>query len=78
MLEQFLLYSLSRGRAIRVIYMKDGAIAARTIKVLAISDTHITYRVGTRGKAQQMDKVDLLSAAYARGDDGSLTEGTLP
>ena len=75
MLEQFLRYSQTHGRAIRVILMKEGVMSARTITVLSFDDSVITYRAGTRDKPQQMDRADLLSASYARGDQGSLEEG---
>ncbi|MGI6655033.1 MAG: hypothetical protein ACOX55_13175 [Christensenellales bacterium] len=75
MLEQFLRYSLAHGRAIRVILMKNGVMSTRTITVLSFDDSVITYRAGTHGKLQQMDRADLLSASYARGDQGSLEEG---
>ena len=75
MVEQFLRYSLAHGRAIRVILMKEGVMSARTITVLSFDDSVITYRAGTRDKPQQMGRADLLSASYARGDQGSLEEG---
>lgn len=75
MVEQFLRYSQTHGRAICVIFMKEGVMSARTITVLSFDDSVITYRAGARGKPQQMDRADLLSASYARGDQGSLEEG---
>ena len=74
MVEQFLRYSLAHGRAIRVILMKEWR-CRRTITVLSFDDSVIAYRAGARGKPQQMDRADLLSASYARGDQGSLEEG---
>ena len=77
MLDQFLRYSLSHDRPIRVILLEEGALVTRTICVLAITPPHFTYRQGKRGKPRQSDMSTLLSAGYARGDDGSLPEGPL-
>ncbi len=76
MLEQFLHYSLAHGRPIRVITLTDSGMKALTITVLSVEDTHISCRIGRRAKPVNLDLAAILSAAYARGDDGSLTEGT--
>lgn len=70
--ERFLKYSLERGRTICVVLMQDGQIRRVHLRVTALEDGGFRARLsGKRGEVRiALD--DVLTAAYARGDQGEL------
>ena len=69
-MERFLRYSLAHGRKIRVMLLWEGALAQRTVTVLALEPECVTLREGTRKPPFTVAWGDILSCAYARGDHG--------
>lgn len=71
LVERFLRYSLERGRPIKVMLLRDGQPWSGNISVLSLEDGHFTYITAKNKKKPQTLKADdLLSAGYARGDEG--------
>lgn len=70
-MERLLQYSLERNRAIRLIYM-DEAMKLRqmTCVVTAMDDKQLTVYVLRPPKNLTLNKADILSADYKKGDDG--------
>ncbi len=71
MLTRFLQYSLERGKKIRVMLSENGALRARNILVIAYDETSVSCLVAGRKTALVLPLDAVLSASYARGDDGS-------
>ncbi len=70
MIERFLRYSLEHGRRITWMAADGQEIRRMSGTVTHIGDGYFSY-VGSRAKKEkQMAIADVLSAAYARGDDG--------
>lgn len=68
---RFLRYSLERGRPIKVMLLRDGMPWSGNITVLSLDDHQFTYITARNKKTpQQLHPDDLLSAGYARGDEG--------
>lgn len=76
-IDTFLRYSLAHGRAVRLILLQDGVMAARVATVLALEGGQVTLRGGSRGKPFRIPRDCILSASYARGDKGQM-EGAAP
>ncbi len=71
LVERFLRYSLERGRPIKVMLLRDGQPWSGNITVLSLNEDQFTYTTARNKKTPQtMRTDDLLSASYARGDDG--------
>lgn len=71
-LERFLIYSLTRQRPIRVMLMPGLKPPRLTLTVQAIDDRGIAYLSSRNRKAlKRLSFEEILSAGYARGDDGS-------
>lgn len=70
MIKRFLRYSLERERKITVIFAKD--MKKVNLLVTGISDDGFTARLPGRKKETQFAFSDVLTAAYARGDQGEL------
>ncbi len=72
MVRRFLEYSLRRGRAVKLVWLAEGGMKSGGVRVIRLGDTDFDY-LPARGKTPRTMRVeDVLSAAYARGDDGSL------
>lgn len=74
MVERFLRYSLGRQRKICVVMMEDGQMKKMNLLVTAIDEEgegFMARRPG-RKKEERFALSDILTAAYARGDQGEL------
>lgn len=70
MVERFLRYSLEHGRKIAVILQDENGLRRVNLTVTRIEADEISY-VSSRGsKEKTLPRDDILSASYARGDDG--------
>lgn len=69
-MERFLRYSLEHGRPIRAVLMLEGALAQKTVLVLALEEGGVTLRVGAKKRPVTVPVADILSCDYARGDHG--------
>lgn len=70
MIDRFLRYSLEHGRKIALMVEDEKGIRRVNVTVVRLDETEIGY-VGARGaKEKTMPRGSILSASYARGDDG--------
>ena len=67
---RFLRYAVERGRKIRAVYLRDGAMVQKTVTVLQYDADSVTLRIGAAGRPFTIPLADLLSCDYARGDHG--------
>lgn len=72
MIERFLRYSLERERKICVVLMTDGGIRKTNLRVTAIDGEGFLALLPGRKKETRFALCDVLTAAYARGDQGEL------
>lgn len=74
MVERFLQYSLERERRICAVFMLDGAMVKKNLLVTAIDGDGqgFSARFPGRKKDAHVNLCDVLTAAYARGDQGEL------
>lgn len=70
MIERFLLYSLEHKKKIVLMVMDDKGIRRLNVTVTALGDEAIEYTQGSSDKKKSLALCDILSASYARGDDG--------
>lgn len=70
MIDRFLLYSLEHQRKILLMVMDEKGIRRLNVTVTAIGDEAIEYTTGRSEKRKTLALGSVLSAAYARGDDG--------
>lgn len=70
MIERFLLYSLERHRKILLMVMDEKGIRRLNVTVTNIGDEAVEYVSGKSEKRKSIPLGDILSASYARGDDG--------
>lgn len=74
MLERFLRYSLAHNRPIRVLLADT--MKYQTITVIALNDAQVSFLTGRRKTPETLPLSALLSAGYARGDDGDTLQYT--
>ncbi len=67
---RFLQYAMERGRKIRALFLMDGAMVQKTVRVLAFDDERVTFLIGAGKKPVVIPRNDLLGCDYARGDHG--------
>ena len=74
MIDRFLKYSLEREKKICVVLMQDGQMVKKNLLVTAIDadEQGFMARFPGRKKEVHMDMNDVLTCAYARGDQGEL------
>lgn len=75
MVDRFLTYSLERGRKIQVVLMDEaGAMTRRNLLVTAIDEDGrgFSARLPGRRRETHFSLSQVLTAAYARGDQGEL------
>lgn len=75
MVHRFLSYSLERGRKIQVVLLSgEGAMTRRNLLVTAIDadGAGFTAQLPGRKRETHFDTAQVLTAAYARGDQGEL------
>ena len=70
MVERFLRYSLEHGRKIALIIEDDNGIRRLNVTVTRITAEEIAYVTARSAKEKTLPRAQILSAAYARGDDG--------
>lgn len=68
MIRRFLAYSLAHNRPIKVLWAKE--MKFQNIRVIDLTDAEVSYLTAKK-KAPETKPIDaILSASYARGDDG--------
>ena len=74
MIDRFLTYSLENGRRISAVLMTDGAMVNKNLLVTAIDadGQGFTARLPGRKRDTHFTMDDVLTCAYARGDQGEL------
>lgn len=72
MVERFLRYSLERERKICVVLLDGGEMKRTNLRVTAIDSDGFTARLPGRKREVRFAMQDVLTAAYARGDQGEL------
>ena len=70
MIDRFLLYSLEHKKKIVLMVMDDKGIRRLNVTVTAMGDEAVEYTQGSSTKKHAVAYADILSASYARGDDG--------
>ena len=75
MVDRFLTYSLERGRKIQAVLLDEtGAMTRRNLLVTAIDEDGLGFcaRLSGRRRETHFSLSQVLTAAYARGDQGEL------
>lgn len=72
MTERFLRYSLERECKICVVLMQQGQMKKVNLRVTSISEDGFTAVLAGKKKEVRIAEDDVLTAAYARGDQGEL------
>ncbi len=72
MTERFLRYSLERECKICVVMMQQGQMKKLNLRVTSIGEDGFTAIPAGKKKEVHIDREDVLTAAYARGDQGEL------
>ena len=74
MIDRFLKYSLEREKKICAVLMKDGQMMKKNLLVTSIDEDEegFTARFPGRKKDVHIAVGDVLTCAYARGDQGEL------
>ena len=73
MIERFLKYSLERERKICVVLMDEGgAMIKKNMQVTSMDDDGFTALLPGRKRESRSALSQVLTAAYARGDQGEL------
>ncbi len=70
MVERFLRYSLENEKKIRIALLEGGAVRTLSIQVVSIDGDAFLARVPRKRAPQAFRLADVLSAGYARGDEG--------
>ena len=70
--ERFLRYSLERACKICVVLMTDGQMKKVNLRVTQIDEDGFNALLSGRKKPVHIAMSDVLTAAYARGDQGAL------
>lgn len=69
-MEEFLRYSLARGRRVKAILLLEGRMVQQNIAVIRYTDTELTYTSAKQKTPRTLPMSSLLSLGYARGDTG--------
>ena len=77
MVERFLRYSLEHGRKITLMVADERGIRRMNVTVTAMDESTVTYTAGRAGKSKTLARDSILSAAYARGDEGDTLKKSL-
>lgn len=74
MVDRFLKYSLEREKKICAVMMMEGAMVKKNLLVTSIDENGqaFTARFPGRKKDVTIDMANVLTCAYARGDQGEL------
>jgi len=68
MVKRFLLYSLAHNRPVKVLLADT--MKYKNITVITLDEKQVGFLAAGRKKPQRMPLDQILSASYARGDDG--------
>ena len=76
MIDRFLTYSLERGRKISAVLLVDGAMVKKNLLVTAIDadGQGFSARLPGRKRDIHLNIQEVLTCAYARGDQGELEQ----
>ena len=76
MIDRFLVYSLERGRKISAVLTVNGAMVKKNLLVTAIDadGQGFTALLSGRKREMHLSAKDVLTCAYARGDQGELEQ----
>lgn len=76
MIDRFLRYSLEREKKICAVLMQNGQMIKKNLQVTAIDEdeTGFTAKLPGRKKEVHVSMQDVLTCAYARGDQGELEQ----
>ena len=76
MIERFLRYSMENGRRICAMLMQDGKIEKKNLLVTAMDEDGQGFTAVLAGKKKEAHVAlsDVLTCAYARGDQGELEQ----
>ena len=69
-MKRFLRYALEHDRKIRAVFLQDGKMVQKTVRVLAFDGETVTLRAGAKGAPFTLAADDLHGCDYARGDRG--------
>lgn len=74
MINRFLKYSLEREKKICAVLMKDGEMKKINLRVMSIDESGAGFYalLPGRKKETRFEMSDVLTCAYARGDQGEL------
>lgn len=74
MVDRFLKYSLEREKKICAVLMQEGAMKKTNLLVTAIDEDGDGFTARLSGRKKEMHYLvsDVLTCAYARGDQGEL------
>ena len=72
MVERFLRYSLERECKICVVLMQQGQMKKVNLRVTSIGEDGFTAVLAGKKREVRIAEDDVLTAAYARGDQGEL------
>lgn len=74
MIDRFLKYSLEREKKICAVMIENGAMVKKNLLVTAIDESGegFSARLPGRKRDIHIDMADVLTCAYARGDQGEL------
>lgn len=84
MLDRFFRYSLERAQKIAIIAEIDGVMKKMTVTIVRLDENEIAYVTSRSSKERTLNRADILSASYARGDEGdtlkkeNATENIIP
>ncbi len=77
MVRRFLEYSLRYQRPIKAVWLEEGKMASGNLTVLSLGEDSFSFITSRAKKTpRKMPLEDVLSAAYARGDDGDTLKNT--
>ena len=77
MVHRFLEYSLRYRRPIKAVWLEDGKLLPGTLTVTALGEDAFSFTSARRKAPREMPVTAVLSASYARGDDGDTLKNTL-
>lgn len=76
MVRRFLEYSLRYRRPIKAVWLEEGKLLSGNLTVTAMGEDAFSFTSTRRKAPREMPVADVLSASYARGDDGDTLKNT--
>lgn len=75
MMEQFLRYSLRWNCPVKLVWLDGGQIKTGNVTVVTLEEDKVAFITARNKKTpRQLMRTQLLSAGYARGDDGDTSK----